>query len=279
MTTSIYPDIENWVFGNDAKFKELVTGDIEYIVSEVGQYDHGVDFMVHLGLGDYREMLDSFWELMMSGLRARVLLLGLGHFNKGNGLGLHVATEKELEKVPFEKLVEAACIMGVLVSPQRKKIMGIKDNLEMLKKIPYLETIHHKIQIYETINAGVFFIGTPRLEKWNNLERLWFFLFNSDIDEVDLLVKEKIESLSTQEKAKLFKRLRLEYILCDFTMDQSLAVDSCFKSLWVSWPETTRKRIAGKLDQMLEAEDENEVVAAEMLLDLVEDAGWSGHES
>ena len=260
---------ENMLFRSDGFYNKFVTTKILDLGPWIIQY--GGDEKVLLKcfqVGEYSQLLDSLCDLMMKELRSRVNHLGIEAFNMGNGFGYTIKSEGELDNLTGNKdLIAIAYNMGALLPSQEMELLSTLNLIEMLKKkingkLSYLQ----RKELSEVVGSVISFYDSPRLEKWGKAECLLFLIFNTDMDDLEPIIEDRIKKLDEEELGLVTEKIFFKYITGDYTICQGDVFESCFIIIWSMLPYETLSGLTEKIDIKLNDGTEDELVLAITLL-------------
>lgn len=261
--------IENMLFRSDGFYNKFVTAKILNLGPRIIHY--GGDEKVLLKcfqIGEYTQLLDSLWDLMMKELRSRVNNLGIEAINMGNGLGLTIESEKELDNLMGdEDIIAIADNMGALLPFQEMELLSTLNLIEMLKKkingkLSYLQ----RKELSEVVGSVISFYDSPKLEKWGKAECLLYLIFNTDMDDLEPIIEDRIKKLDEEELGLVTEKIFFKYITGDYTIGQGEVFESCFVFIWSMLPYETLSWLTEKIDIKLSDGTEDELVLAITLL-------------
>ena len=260
---------ENMLFRSDGFYNKFVTTKILDLGPWIIQY--GGDEKVLLKcfqVGEYSQLLDSLCDLMMKELRSRVNHLGIEAFNMGNGFGYTIKSEGELDNLTGNKdLIAIAYNMGALLPSQEMELLSTLNLIEMLKKkingkLSYLQ----RKELSEVVGSVISFYDSPRLEKCGKAECLLFLIFNTDMDDLEPIIEDRIKKLDEEELGLVTEKIFFKYITGDYTICQGDVFESCFIIIWSMLPYETLSGLTEKIDIKLNDGTEDELVLAITLL-------------
>lgn len=263
---------EKFSFGDQGRFKNAVIETLRIISMNITQNEGDENkLLTHFQKGEYDKMLDSLWELMMKELRARIYHLGPDAINQGNGLGITLGKESNLENLPLNgKLIDIGSNMDALLPFVEMELRAAQSQIGLLKrKIKVDLTYQHRKELIEILESAISLFDSPRLEKWDVGERFLFLVHNSDIEDLYPILSIKLDALNSDDLEEVAEKIFIGYLDEEITLGQEECIIFCFTSVWKLLPETSLKKLTQKINDILKDCTEYELVAGISLMKLV----------
>lgn len=268
---------EKLKFRDESSYYNHLSEVVEIIGRSVTQYDGKVnELLEYLNSKEDSYMLDCFLDVMIRELRSRISQLGIGAFNKGNGLGYRLASEKELENLPLNKeLIDVASNMGALLPSSEVELRSTFEQITLLKsKIKDKLTFQQMKEVNELAESVISFFDSPRLEKWDIDERIFFLVFNTCLEDLEPILDEKIKHLHQDELELVAEKLFIGYLDEDVNQGQLASIEFSFAAVRQLLPENVLKAFIDKMNDRLYGCTEDELATATYLMEKVGVKGY-----
>ena len=264
-------------FRDESSYYNHLSGVIEIIGRSVTQFDGKEnELLEYLNSKEDSYMLDCFMNVMIRELRSRISQLGLEAFNKGNGLGYRLDSEKELENLPLNKeLIDVASNMGALLPSSEVELRSTFEQITLLKrKIKDTLTFQQMKDVNEVAESVISFFDSPRLEKWDIDKRIFFLIFNTCLEDLEPILDEKIKHLHQDELELVAEKLFIGYLDEDVNQGQLASIEYCFAAVRQLLLENVLKSFFDKMNDRLYGYTEDVLATATYLLQKVGVKGY-----